>query len=383
RLLHAKVALLGFKHQENHDQWRLRLLVSTGNWTRQTLEESLDLIWRIDIDSESLGTSDENIKRDCADIKAAWNLLVWLQERFDTRLLDASVLGRPRETKIAQEEVKSWIGACSKKAQGEPRFFDNREKSLLSQLPEKIKATSNVRRNYLAMASGFYETSDDPQKPPEIPLKILETLRDEGLLTKEAEVDLYVNPDSCQAIATSLEALHKRGIKVRPAATPKSVFGVAARRSLHAKFLFSANRRDGSNACASSWVYLGSGNLTHTGFDNAMSAADGNLEAGVIFAPTSLCWQENKATPEHQVVTNLLPIQPGGDQIHDIARLNAGPGMEQRDAIYIAAPVAYFLWHDSDGVRELRTDDSCVTDVEVLDSAGVACRRTENGFVWP
>ena len=69
RLLHAKVALLGFRHQENHSQWRLRLLVSTGNWTRQTLEESLDLIWRIDIASESLSNPDVDIQKNCADIK--------------------------------------------------------------------------------------------------------------------------------------------------------------------------------------------------------------------------------------------------------------------------------------------------------------------------
>lgn len=30
RLLHAKVALLGFRHQDNRRDWQLRLLVSTG-----------------------------------------------------------------------------------------------------------------------------------------------------------------------------------------------------------------------------------------------------------------------------------------------------------------------------------------------------------------
>src|SRR4051812_39826789 len=49
RLLHAKVALIGFRHTSDARQWRLRLIVSTGNWTRQTLEESLDLAWRIDL----------------------------------------------------------------------------------------------------------------------------------------------------------------------------------------------------------------------------------------------------------------------------------------------------------------------------------------------
>ena len=54
RLLHAKLALLGFRHTSDARQWRLRLIVSTGNWTRQTLEESLDLAWRIDLCDQDL-----------------------------------------------------------------------------------------------------------------------------------------------------------------------------------------------------------------------------------------------------------------------------------------------------------------------------------------
>ena len=382
RLLHAKVALLGFRHQENHSQWRLRLLVSTGNWTRQTLEESLDLIWRIDIASESLSNPDVDIQKNCADISAAWKLLEWIQQLFDVRLLNASAHGHVSETMLAQQQVRQWINVCSKKANGQPRVFDNRNKSLLSQLPEKIQADCEVKRNYLAIGSGFYETSDDQQKPPEVPLAILKTLRDEGLLTAKSEVDLYVNPNACQSIATSLQPLRDSGITVRPAAIPTIVFGEGARRSLHAKFLFSANSRDNSNACTSSWVYLGSGNLTHPGFANKMSSAAGNLEAGVVFAPNTLCWQKNKATPEHQVVTNLLPIQRGGDEIRDVSKLNAGPGMEQRDVIYVAPPVTWLVWHESDSVRELRTNDSCVTDFEVLDSAGLTCSMTKSGFQW-
>jgi hypothetical protein len=113
-----------------------------------------------------------------------------------------------------------------------------------------------------------------------------------------------------------------------------------------------------------------------------MSAAAGNLEAGVVFTPDSLCWKKIKATPEHQVVTNLLPIQRGGDVVCDVSKLNAGPGMEQRNAIYVAPPVTWLVWHEEDSVRELRTDDSRFADVEVLDSAGVVCSRTKSGFQW-
>lgn len=381
RLLHAKVALLGFRHQENHGKWQLRLLVSTGNWTRQTLEESLDLIWRIDLANESLSNLNTNIKQDCADIKAAWDLLAWIQKQFDTRLLNASVQARPGETKIVQKQVSEWIATCVEQAQGQPRFFDNRKQSLLSQLPEKIKAASEVKRNYLAMSSGFYETSDDPKKPPEVPLEILKTLRDEGLLTKTSKIDLYVNPHACQAIATSLEPLQNRGITVRPAAIPPLIFGESIQRSLHAKFLFSANVKDSSNACTSPWIYLGSGNLTHPGFARKMNATAGNLEAGVVFAPDALNRQKDKATPANRVVTNLLPIQ-WDEVISDTTSLSTGSGMEPRDTLHIAPPVAWLEWYTADNVYELRTDDSRAAEIDVLDSSGVACSKTDTGFHW-
>lgn len=381
RLLHAKVALLGFRHQENHSQWQLRLMVSTGNWTRQTLEESLDLVWRIDVDSEYLTKLDTNGQQNCADVKAAWNLLEWIQRMYDTRLLNASANGHPSETMNAQKKVSGWIDACSKKAQGRPRVFDNRRQSLLYQLPEKIETNGEVKRNYLAMGSGFYETSSGHGNTPEVPMKIVNALRDAGLLTTKPEIDLYVNPLACQAIATSVMPLLSCGVTIRPAAIPKIVFGEGVQRSLHAKFLFSANYRDNSNACTSAWVYLGSGNLTHPGFANKVSASAGNLEAGVVFFPDSLCWRKNKTTEDHLVVTNLLPVQWDAE-IGDATPLSPGSDMEQRDAIYVAPPVAWLTWHETDGMRELRTDQLSVTDFQVFDLAGIACLKTQTGIQW-
>lgn len=380
RLLHAKVALLGFRHQENHSQWQLRLLVSTGNWTRQTLEESLDLVWRIDVTSESLDSRNTAITQDCADIKAAWDLLNWIRELFDTRLLEAPNQGRYSETLDGLQQVSNWINRCSKQAQGKPRFFDNRSKSLLSQLPESIKASGDNKRNYLAMGSGFYETLVD-QEQPIVPLVILKTLHDENLLIGKPEVDLYVNPTACQAIATSLTPLRNAGITVRPAAIPVPVFGEGAHRSLHAKFLFSANSRDNSHKCQNAWVYLGSGNLTNPGFALKMSSSTGNLEAGVVFAPIALCWQESGATQDNMVVTNLLPIQ-WDQEIGEQSQLSSGSSMVYRDTLHVAPPIAWLKWYEVGNIRELRSSDNRVTEIVVLDSSGFACTKTETGFQW-
>ena len=381
RLLHAKVALLGFRHQDNRGKWQLRLLVSTGNWTRQTLEESLDLVWRIDVTSASLNDPNAESRQNCSDIKAAWELLAWIEQCYETGLLRADGNVPLSGTMQARQQIRQWIDACTEKAEGQPRVFDNRDRPLLAQLPEKIQTKGEVRRNYLAMGSGFYEAPTAPGKPPEVPVAIIDSLRKGGLLTTRADVDLFVNPMACQAIATAVQPLQASGVTIRPATVPQTVFGENVQRNLHAKFLFSANHRGNSNNCASAWVYLGSGNLTHPGFFNPVSTSSGNLEAGVVLFPSALCWQKNGTTQDDRVVTNLLPIQ-WDEVIADPTSLTAGPGMEQRDTYYVAPPVVWFTWHEAGEGHELRPGEPCAVDIQVLNAAGATCPKTETGFQW-
>lgn len=388
RLLHAKVAILGFRHRENPEHWQLRLLVSTGNWTRQTLEESLDLVWRIDIGSEQLATPnpDATTRQHCADLKAAWDLLAWLQTHFDTRLLQQEI------TNHALEEVaQQWVQACVEQASGQPCFIDNRMQSLLSQLPEKIQAINPVRRSYLAMGSGFYESGSEPQQTPSVPLEIIEQLRQSKLLTKTAELDLYVNPSACQSVAASWPILRdKHGITVRPAATPPAIFGNRAQRSLHAKFLFSANQ--GGPHPKSPWVYLGSSNLTQAGLTHKMHPAAGNLEAGVVFDPGRMLWQSTSAKVQFPLVTNLLPIQ-WEQEVDEHSALLAGEELEELDAQeagcdYTAPPIPWLLWHEAGEQRELRFDANDanaarLAGVTVMAGGGRLCQPSDQGFRWP
>ncbi|WP_395351706.1 hypothetical protein [Variovorax sp. UC122_21] len=179
RLLHAKVALLGYRHLEQRDRWRLRLVVATGNWTRQTLEDSLDLAWRVEVDSDSLAQPAADDRRACADIGAAQRLLGAIRASFDTRLLDASPSGSEHV-----QLLDAWMARCAAEAAGEPRFFDNRHASLLSQLPTKVKAESESgARNYLAMGSGFYESGGHPSEAPSVPIAAIRALKEASLLT--------------------------------------------------------------------------------------------------------------------------------------------------------------------------------------------------------
>ncbi|NEX22782.1 hypothetical protein G3480_21165 [Thiorhodococcus mannitoliphagus] len=385
RLLHAKVALLGFRSTSEEEGWLARLIVSTGNWTRQTLEESLDLIWCIDVESNELDDEDDDLALRCADLSAAWSLFQFLHGAFDLRILDAARHGDVSESRLASHELTSWLSACTKIGRDcTPRFIDNREASFLSQLNEAIKhQAGSSKRNYLAMGSGFFEGASANRAPavPAVLDAVFADLVSHGLLTKGAEVNLFVNPAACQAVAHSQGCLPKQW-QIYPASKMESVFGPNSQRSLHAKFLFSASERDDNNRCIKPWVYLGSGNLTGPGFSAAMSRHAGNLEAGVVFAPNELQWYSGRGVDPDTLVSSYLPLQ--WDQaITPQDGLHEGGRMPERDDSFVAPPIAWLAWRqDTETCGYLIAPSGASADYEVLSVNGDPCAPSEQGFVW-
>lgn len=374
-LLHAKVAVIGF---QGADGFVLRVIVSTGNWTRQTLEESLDLAWHIDIFSKNEDADNDVVHQDRTDLAAAWNFLSSLRRYFDLRVLEP-IAGKANGPADAAAKLAGWIGEIGKHHRGyRPRFFDSRERSLCSQIPELVERhAGRVRRNYLAIGSGFFESKGSGDTF--VPERILETLRNAKLVTQAPAQSLFVNPRACQAVAELQEKILEKGWTIRAACKPK-YFGDAPR-TLHAKFIFSANDRDGSNNCSSPWVYLGSGNLTNPGFMNK-AGPDGNLEAGVVFAPEALRWgKKNDGT---NVVTNLLPIHRGDEEDAPLLALQTGQDMPERDVAFVAAPVALFFWDERPEGASLTPQGEVRGSFELLDPDGRPYKRLVNGsYAWP
>jgi hypothetical protein len=363
-------------------QWRLRLIVSTGNWTRQTLEESLDLAWHIDLSDQDLKSDDSVVPQACADLRAAWGMLRWLRGHFDLRVLNARAPGR-QDLESELTSVERWIGKAIKLGTGfSPRFFDNRGTSLLTQLPELVrKHTSQSARNYLGLGSGFYESSDSHNKIPSVLRNIVDTLQAAELLTRRPDIDIFVNPKACQGVANCVPAFNHEGWKVRDAGQPEYF---KHPRALHAKFIFSANQRENSDLCNSAWLYLGSGNLTGPGFANKMAPQSGNLEAGVVFAPDSLKWRPAKGIPPESVLTNLLPLQWDTDFSQRPEDLEAGSDMPDPETQFSAAPVAYFFWIVEDEIAWLGTSEDITEPFDLLDDAEHVCPPNQSkGFQWP
>ncbi len=378
KLLHAKVAILGFHHETDARQWRLRLIVSTGNWTRQTLEKSLDLVWCVDLDSQELNTGDDLVIQASADVRAAWQMIDWLRKKCDTRILRVN-----SDSHEASERVEKWIKRVSRIGKGgDPHFFDNRSKSLLDALPAMIERHgSKSSRNYLAMGSGFYETSDDTGKIPSVLKRIVDRLKHEELLTRNPDINIFVNPKGCQAVAGSSTAIRNAGWTIREARTP-DYFGVAFR-SLHAKFIFGAIERDNSTRCNSVWLYLGSGNLTGPGFSNKMGHQHGNLEAGVVLTPKSLRWCSGKGVAPESVVTNLLPIQWDASVCETTGSLAVGSDMPDPVVLYSAAPVAGLFWKAEENGCWLQDEETDNEPYDVLNESEQVCDfEPDRGFLW-
>lgn len=376
RLLHAKVALLGYRHKLDAGRWLLRLLVSTGNWTAGTLRDSLDLAWCIDVDSATLATADKEVRRSCADIAAAWDMLSWLRTQHDDTLLRA---GTRSETSLAADSLEQWIGIASARQRGRARFVDNRNMSLLDATISKLRSEKvDVARNYLALGSGFFEGCGTGQKEPVVLRKIVQILQKRGWLTQSPVADVFVEEQACQAVAASAATMVSQGWTIRQAGQPSE----PARR-LHAKFVFSANYRSNSNKCGNPWLYMGSGNLTAPGFTSKMSQAGGNLEAGVVLVPEELYWKAGTGIDPTLVVGNLLPIQD--DQcIDSFDNIDPGAEMEQRESQFAALPVSYLYWSGGDGGGWLRAELPQQFDgVRLLDGIGGELRvEHDNGAWW-
>ncbi|EYD74397.1 hypothetical protein Rumeso_04082 [Rubellimicrobium mesophilum DSM 19309] len=368
-LMHAKVALLGFRAVSEPKDWRLRLIVSTGNWTRATLDDSLDLAWTVEIASGE--TRGRDATQNAVDVAAAADFLQWLRGKVPSSPLDAA----PPVTREAMDALDQWVAdlPASLPKPPAPRFIDSRSQALLPQICDRIPAGP---RNYLSIGSGFYESATAPGLVPSVLDAVVAELQKAGALKKQKPwVDLYVNPEACQAVATAVDAIAARGWTIRRAVTPKG-----PSRFLHAKFLFAANWRDEDSLCANAWLYLGSGNLTPPGMMRAASAG-GNLEAGVVLRPRTLTWEDRPSDKGHPV-RRLLPIAWSEDTRVEPGALSGGEDMPDRPPAYLAPPVPYLLWRPDSPAAPLRPPEPADSSCDLLDPTGRPCRRIDGGWEW-
>lgn len=336
RLLHAKVAMLGFR---TSDSYCLRLAVSTGNWTAEPLTTSIDMFW---CDELTASTTDLQL---VSDIRAADDLFRWLLAQCDDSLLRQTFDGAHPDESLRKAINELPVSALR------PRFVDTREKTMRSQVIERL---TGGRKGHLVIGSGFYEGGEDVECEG-----LVESLRAElvrsRLLAKNASLDLVLNPDSCQGLHAQAADLVESGWRLRK---PGSCYAEHNHAKLHAKYLFLA-KHAGSGGIGSAQIYIGSANFSRVGFESATPG--GNLEAGIIVTlDPALSWRRNARNG----IRDYLP----GDFDSDVepTSLVAGADFEPPPDPPPPPPVAFVEWADG----HLSAPDGCEEAVEIVRSDG-------------
>ncbi|MER8649645.1 hypothetical protein [Mesorhizobium sp. M0586] len=377
RLMHAKVALLAFRNEADPKRWALRVLLTTGNWTRQTTEDSIDLIWRLDVTADDLAgpSADGKLAQNVTDMAAARDFWRWLRLYYQCGLFDKAAKANTQRAPF--DELERWLDKLKPAADTTPRFLDTRRQALITQLVARVATLAGPkRRNTLALGSGFWEGGLGTGLPV-VPSRIVQKLKEAELLTRNPEITMIFENENCAALADQrvFKSMSDAGWMLRPPLKEKD------NRRLHAKFLFSANWQQGSNRCSSAWAYLGSGNMTPAGF-LLDPRNGGNLETGIITPADGLHWYEDKRSGVTHV-GKVLPID-WHTQITDASTLSAGEGPPEREALFLAAPVSHLLWtEDVTGNVLAVPAGEDRTDLIVMGLDGEALPRDAEGhFPW-
>ena len=329
RLLHAKVALLGFGASSGYC---LRLAVSTGNWTAEPLTTSIDMFWSADL------VAREKNPQLVADIRAADDLFGWLREKCDDALLKQAFDGMRPDARFREAVDRL------PESPRPPRFIDTREKTMREQVLEKLGG----RKKHLVIGSGYYEAGDDSDG-------LIANLRKElvrkKILTKDGELDLVLNPDNCQGLHAQAESLVKNGWRLRG---PGSCHAEHRQAKLHAKFLY-VGKHSGAGQIGDAKIYIGSANFSRMGFESTVR--NGNLEAGIVITPDpTLSWRRNARAG----IRNFLP--GNFDVETEPTALSAGPAFAPPPAPPAPPPISFVEWeHD-----RIRAPDDCKDTVEIF-----------------
>ncbi len=329
-LLHAKVALLHFVGPHSS---RLRLVVSTGNWTYDPMSTSLDMFWIVEWDEAA---PDYQV---ASDIRAAAAMFVWLRELFDTSVLEVDWgLGNP------ENELKRAVNRLPAKRLPPSRFLDTRKSSLQEQVLQGL-AQSPQKRNRVLMGSGYFEMQE--QADCGVLSAFVRHLTERGFATARPRVDVILNHDACQGLAAQRSELEKLEWQFR---RPFSRELPGAK--LHAKFIFSAG---GSQNCTTPWCYIGSGNLSRTGFTRSVRDR-GNLEAGVLFFPQEhLTWHGDDKT----ALSRRLPVDLNSTVA--VTDLSDGDPYEAPAPAVTPPPVSFLVWRNA----TLQLPDGTPNDIVV------------------
>jgi len=296
KLLHAKTALLGFGESKVGESDYYRLIVFTGNWTEESVNNSINLLWYCDYDVNSK----ESQQQQALDISEAMKFWEYLLGENENNLFIVDNVLRKKLYKFFGELTKkiiipqrgytpNFISNLKPEIQTKQEFFTNN--SIGKQFIDYIKKDA-TRRNFICCGSGFFEEIYNKKnvKEPEVLSKLVEQLKNGDLLAstiEEFDGDgdkinkwLVINPNTSGAAGWWFKNSKKENLSwlLHKAKYPgdKKHF----QPTFHAKYIYIANQRD-VESFSNGILYLGSANLSKQGFSLAPGSG-GNIEVGVF-----------------------------------------------------------------------------------------------------
>lgn len=279
RDMHAKVALLAFGSARMGEPSQYRILVSTGNWTKASAQQLIEMAWYIDIHAKSP-------KQDQWELHAVASFLQGLLGCYQTG-----------EAMKVHELIRKAAAFGMKPPGGAKlQFMQSSVQALLPQIAQGLKNQANGC-NYLVCGSGFFEQKHDPQEQPKVLSELVAQFQKGGVLTQSISNKVIVtNGDKEDQVIAACKSNALVGWDLHHPKDPVSDKD-KSRTQLHAKFLFVAKSR--ADSLSNCWLYLGSGNLSQRGMLLPPSGG-GNIETGVLIDVAEL------DTPKK--VIRLLPV---------------------------------------------------------------------------
>ncbi len=346
-LMHAKVALLGFGESVAGKPVFYRLIVSTGNWTKEAVNNSLNLVWYCDYDTTGNEKDQRQSAKDMAEAVVFWKKLMGYYQvsKEVNKKIDGFLKNDKKEGTVLE-------GIKPPQRKYKPQFIsnlleDNASKtakifcknSMGAQVINKFCA-SGTRRNFIICGSGFFESinnNDTPQEP-EVLSKFIDYLQEKQILTADPEKWLVINPATCGAVGQWLKKTGQDNCGWKLCLAKHPDFDNSPY-PFHAKYIFMGNYNS-SDSITSGLLYLGSGNLSIQGFALGPGTG-GNIEAGVVVEAQKYSEDE---------LYEMLGIDYEDDlTIDDIPDETEGEDSEQPNTeMQTPPPIAACVWRRED-----------------------------------
>jgi len=361
RTLHAKVCLLKFK-RKNSKEICYRVIVTTGNLSKNSLKNDWDLYWYNDL----------VINTDCLGSKkfAQERANIWAAKEFFEKLLEYYPENSGGNSNIYSKidfDFKEFVKELENTPKGKnPQFIHSIEKPLIEQITSKAQKLRGKEEStsypYLIVGSGFYGEKKNEENIPDSLIQTVQKFQTD-VFSKNKLKCCYVAYSHMLKDAVGAEVVSHQLVKRTSSSIDFRLCPVAKdetnkiNKNLHAKFIFGSfkgpSKPENRTFFKRNFLYLGSGNISSEGLFQKGT----NIEAGVFIdlSQQTFSFANTCEKPKYQKIEKFLPINVFEDWKNTID--SAVDAIKEVDkGKYFACPILYLKLTRDKKLQVLHTD---------------------------